>query len=143
VVRTFSLDYFIYDFNNYILLDGKVSDECLYKSECDLINCVKKYREEYKEYEGGGDDEGNGRLSSARELAGTIYGCRKLIYRGETSPMVNETYFMIHSQNTLDNFLYWNKKDQYNIEKINEIIKKISENDKFSKNKNNKNKNEL
>ena len=87
---------------------------------------MRKYREGFKEYNEGGDDEGNGRLSSSRDLVETIYRCYKLMYRGETSPMVNSTYFIIHSQDTIYNFMYWNEMDQYNIKKVNEMIERIS-----------------
>jgi hypothetical protein len=49
------------------------------------------------------------------------------MYLGETSPMVNSTYFIIHSQDTLYSFLYWNKKYLYNIRKVDELIKRISD----------------
>ena len=48
------------------------------------------------------------------------------MYRGETSPMVNSTYFIIHSQDTIYNFMYRNEMDQYNIKKVNEMIERIS-----------------
>jgi hypothetical protein len=112
-----------------------VSDECLYGSECDLINCVRRYIREFKEYEEERDDEGKGILTSAQALTETIYRCRKMMYRGETSPMVNNTYFIIHSQDTIYSLMYWNKKYLHDIRKVDELIERISNitDDKYEK----------
>jgi len=83
---------------------------------------VRRYEEKYEEW--NERDEEN--LDLASELVRTIFFCRELINRGETSS-VNVTYFTEHSKDTIYRLNVWNEMYQDSIQRINEKIKQISE----------------
>jgi hypothetical protein len=62
-----------------------------------------------------------------------IFYCRRLIDDNEKNSLVNVTYFIEHSNNTLRELEDWNETHQDTIQSINEKIEQILEMSKGGK----------